>query len=50
MKTLIFCLGVLANESYIINDNQHQRNERANVSHGPDSIAKLVVNGGKEKK
>jgi len=40
----------LANESYINNDNQHQRNERAYVNQGPYFIAKLVFNGGKEEK
>jgi len=46
-KALISHRGVLA--SYISNDSQHQRSERAYSSQGLDSIAKLVVNGGKTK-
>jgi hypothetical protein len=49
-KTLIFFPRVLAGESYINNDSQHQINERAYVSRGLDFIAKLVVNGGKAEK
>jgi hypothetical protein len=40
----------LVGESYISNDNQHQKNERAYASRGPDSITELVVNGRKAKK
>jgi hypothetical protein len=35
--------------SYISNDSQHQINERVYSSQGLDSIAELVVNGGKTK-
>jgi hypothetical protein len=49
-QNTIFHPRVLASESYINNDNQHQRNEKAYVNQGPDFIAKLVFNGGKEEK
>ncbi len=48
-KTFISHPWVLVGESYINNDNQHQRNERAYVSQGPNFIAELVANGGKAK-
>jgi hypothetical protein len=37
-------------ESYINNDNQHQKDERAYASQGPNSITELVVNGRKARK
>ncbi len=46
-KAIIFHPRVLAGESYINNDWQHQRNERAYASRGPNFIVELVVNGGK---
>jgi len=46
-KTLIYFLGVLVGECYMSNVTQHQKNERAYASRGPDSIAEVVVNGRK---
>jgi hypothetical protein len=49
-KALISHPRILPGESYINNDSQHQRNERAYVSSSSNSIAKLVVNGRKARK
>ncbi len=40
----------MVGESYMNNDTQHQKNEKAYASRGPDSIVELVVNGRKAEK
>jgi hypothetical protein len=49
-KTLIPHPRLLVGDYFTNNDSQHQRNGRVHANQAPESIAYLVVHGGKVKK
>jgi hypothetical protein len=49
-KALIPHPRLLVGDYYINNDSQHQRNDKVHANQALESIAKLVVHGGKAKK